>query len=167
VTNLGIARRGRIARQRAGAVFLSLLVPLLSHAQAVPDFSGTWTLEEAKSDPAPSGRGGRGQSGRGFPGSAAGPVTIRQTASDITIGMTTYKLDGSETTIEGRSGTATARVRWEGTSLVTETSRNVQGVALTTTEVRTLSGAGTEMTVVTTVTTPQGAFTRKMVFSKS
>ena len=74
-------------------------MPFVAQAQAKPDFSGTWTLDTAKSDPAPQGRGGGG-GGRG----PAGPVTIKQTATEITIGMNTYKLDGSPTEIQGRGG---------------------------------------------------------------
>lgn len=81
--------------------------------------------------------------------------------------MTTYKLDGSVTTIEGRGGQATSRVRWDGMALVTETTRDIQGLSLSTTEVRTLSQDGTEMTVVTTTKTSQGTLSRTLVFSKS
>ena len=38
--------------------------PFAAHAQGKPDFSGTWTLDTAKSDPAPQGRGGGGAAPR-------------------------------------------------------------------------------------------------------
>jgi hypothetical protein len=173
VPTLVAARRPSARLRVAGVLALSFAVPLTPLGQGLPDFSGTWTLVEAKSDPPPSGRSGRGASpgrgvppGRGFSGTG-GPVTIKQTASEITIGLTTYKLDGSMTTLEGRGGQATSSVRWEGMTLVTETTRNIQGLTLNTTEVRTLSPDGMEMTVVTTTKTPQGTLSRKMVFSKS
>jgi hypothetical protein len=148
-------------RRALGVLAVTAGVVSAPLAQVQPDFSGVWTLEEAKSDRPLSGRGGRGSPG------VMGPVTIRQTPSDITIGMATYKLDGSATTIEGRGGLATARARWDGVTLVIETSRKLQGAEVTTREVRSLNEDGSEMTVMTSTTTPQGTLTRKLVFSKS
>ena len=145
---------------------VALVIPFTAHAQAKPDFSGTWTLDAAKSDPAPAGRGGGG-GGRG--GGAAGPVTIKQTATDITIGMATYKLDGSEVTITGgRGGDAKAKAMWDGATLVVTTTRDIQGTTITMKDVRSLSADGKEMTVVsTTAGMPQGGGSRKTVFTKS
>jgi hypothetical protein len=145
---------------------LTLAAPIVARAQAKPDFSGTWTLNMEKSDPAPAGRGGGG-GGRG----PAGPVEIKQTAADITIGMITYKLDGVENTmqLQGRGGPQEAKVtaKWDGTKLVIVTKRDVNGMAVTATDVRTLSADGKEMTVQTTNTTPAGDQMRKTVFTKS
>ena len=149
------------ARARSLALALLLSVPFTTFAQHPPDFSGVWTLEESKSDPLPAGRGGRGLPGLG------GPVTIKQSPTEIAIGLAVYKLDGTATTIEGRGGVATARARWEGTSLLIETSRDIQGMSVTSREVRSLSSDGQEMTVVTTTTTPQGTLSRKSVYTKS
>jgi hypothetical protein len=77
-----------------------------------PDFTGTWTLDAAKSD-AP-GRGGRG--------GAQGPITVTQDANTLTQkrGEQTlvYKLDGSESSneVQGRGGVQTvkSKAKWEG-----------------------------------------------------
>src|SRR4029077_15943690 len=55
------------------AVALAALValPAAGWAQAKPDFSGSWTMDAAKSDPAPA-RGGGGAPGGGGGGGAAG-----------------------------------------------------------------------------------------------
>ena len=45
------------------ALVLFLALPQVTSAQAKPDFSGTWTFDEAKSDPAPARAGGGGRSG--------------------------------------------------------------------------------------------------------
>jgi hypothetical protein len=47
-------------------------------------------------------------------------------------------------------------VRWEGTSLVIETVREIQGMTITTKEVRTLDATGKEMTIEAVTQTPQG-----------
>jgi hypothetical protein len=145
------------------------VMPYATFAQGKPSFAGTWTLDAAKSDPAPAGRGGGGGGaggggGRGGGGGgAAGPQTITQTATDITIGPNTYKLDGSETTIEGRGGPQKAKAMWEGNNLVITTVVDFNGQSITTKATRSLSADGKEMTVTTE--TPQGS--RKQVYTKS
>jgi hypothetical protein len=152
-------------------------------AQSKPNFSGTWTLDAAKSDPpaarggggggAPGGGGGGGGRAGGGGGGGGrgggGPVTITQTATDITIGMQAYKLDGSEATIEGRGGSQKVKAAWEGATLAITTVRDVQGTTITSKAVRSLSADGMEMTVVTTTTgMPQGGGApNKQVFTKS
>ena len=145
----------------ATAVLGALIIPFPLGAQAKPDFTGTWTLDAARSE-VPQGRGGRG--GRG----GAGPVVIKQTAAEITIGMLTYKLDGSESVNQGRGGAEVkSRARWDGANLVIESTRDVGGMSIATKEVRTLGAGGKEMTVQTTATTPQGEQSFKQIYTKS
>jgi hypothetical protein len=141
------------------ATIAAVILPFVGHAQSKPDFSGTWTLDMAKSDPA---RGGGGGGGR-----AAGPVEIKQTAAEITIGPATYKLDGSESINEGRGGQAKSKASWDGSSLVIETTRDIQGMSITTHEVRKLDNGGKEMQVESTTQTPNGEQKRKTVYTKS
>jgi hypothetical protein len=101
----------------ATAVFA---VATLAFAQAKPDFAGTWT-PEGDAAAAPAGGGG----GRGM----GGPMTVKQTATELTVertggrgpSTTTYKLDGSETKITMGQGEATASAKWEGSKLVITT----------------------------------------------
>ena len=103
----------------ATAVFA---VATLAFAQAKPDFSGTWTPEV---DPA-AAAGGGGGGGRGMGG---GPMTVKQTATDLTITRegrqgqvtTAYKLDGSETKVTMGQMEGTATAKWEGNKLVITT----------------------------------------------
>src|SRR2546427_927612 len=91
------------------ALIAAVVLPFHVRAQAKPDFSGTWTLDTAKSDPAPQGRGG---------GGGAGPVTIKQTGAELAVTSEgrqgpqtmTYKLDGSESSnqVMGRGGASNA-----------------------------------------------------------
>jgi hypothetical protein len=127
------------------AFVVALIVPFIAQAQAKPDFSGSWTLDPAKSEPA-GGGGGGGRAGGGGGGGGrgpAGPVVIKQTAADITIGMNTYKLDGTPTEMQTRGGTAKASAKWDGAKLVITTTTD----AGATTQTRSLSADGKEMTV--------------------
>ncbi len=98
-----------------------LAVASMAYAQK-PDFSGTWTPDQAA---APAGGGGGG-GGRGM---MAGPMTVKQTADTLTIerqgpnGAITqaYKLDGSETDIQMGQMTAKATAKWDGSKLVITT----------------------------------------------
>jgi hypothetical protein len=150
------------------ALVAAVIIPFTARAQSKPDFSGTWTLDTAKSDPAPQGRGGGGM--------GAGSVTIKQTGTELAITSEgrqgpqtmTYKLDGSESSNEvmGRGGAQTvkSKAKWDGASLVVETTRDFNGMTITTKEVRRLDGK--DMIVEVTAQTPQGEQKRKMVYTK-
>src|SRR5439155_3489177 len=66
---------------------LALALPMAARAQGKPDFSGTWTLDQSKSDPPPQ-RGGGGRGGFG----GGGTQTIKQSGSELSV------------TTEGRGG---------------------------------------------------------------
>jgi len=146
------------------ALLAALVIPFPAAGQAKPDFSGTWTLDAARSE-TPPGRGGGGG------GQGGGPVTIKQTASEITIGMLTYKLDGSESVnqVQGRGGMqeVKGKAKFDGANLVIEQTRDFGGASITTKEIRSLGAGGKEMTVQTTRTTPQGEVSFKQIYTKS
>jgi hypothetical protein len=98
-----------------------LAVATMAFAQAKPDFSGSWAPE---ADPAAAAGGGGG--GRGMGG---GPMTVKQTATELTIERTagenkivqTYKLDGTESKNAGRGGETVSTAKWDGPKLVITT----------------------------------------------
>jgi hypothetical protein len=100
---------------RVGIIATAVLaVATMAFAQK-PDFSGSWTPEDS------GGGGGRGM---------MGPMTVKQTATDLTVERegrngkmtTTYKLDGSETKVAmGQMGEGTATAKWDGNKLVITT----------------------------------------------
>src|SRR5687768_2411671 len=120
---------------------LALVVALVATAaaQAKTDFSGTWTFDEAKSDPAPAraggGGGGGGRGGGRMGGAPATAMTIKQTAGELTLDRTTaqgaqtviLKLDGSESKNTIGVGPATSKAVWDGSRLVVTTIQTVQG----------------------------------------
>jgi hypothetical protein len=155
------------------AMVAALVIPFPARAQGKPDFSGTWTLDMAKSDPPPQGRGGGGGGGGGA------TLTIKQTGTELAVTSEgrqgpqtmTYKLDGSPSSNEvmGRGGAQTVKstAKWDASSLLIETTREFNGMTITTKEVRTLSADGKVMTIESTSQTPQGEVKRKVVYTKS
>jgi hypothetical protein len=131
-----------------GAVAM-LLVAASAFAQAKTDFSGKWT-PEAPAAGAPAGGGG----GRG--GMGAGPMTITQTATELTIERetpngamkTTYKLDGTETTVTMGQGEAKVKAAWDGANLKITTTRDGQNGPTTSTAVYSIAGG--KLSIATT-----------------
>ena len=97
---------------------VGLAVATIAFAQAKPNFAGTWTPE-----PAAGAAGGGG--GRGF----NGPMTVKQTETDLTVERqgrngaqsTTYKLDGTASKVTMGQMEATATAKWDGDKLVITT----------------------------------------------
>lgn len=141
------------------AMVMALAVAGLAYAQAKPDFSGTWALDTAKSD---QGGGGRGM--------GAGPMTIKQTATDFTITrqgpngeMTTaYKLDGTEHEIQMGQMTGKATAKLDGPKVVIKMVRETPNGTMESTATYSLSADGKELTVVNASSRGE----RKMVYNK-
>jgi hypothetical protein len=126
-----------------------IAIPAAAQAQTRPDFSGTWSMDLSRSESA-------------MQTDPIGPTTvaIEQTPTQLTMttardGKSTtvvYRLDGTPTQIPG--GTATSR--WNGSSLVTETVRTIQGQTVTTNETRHLNPAGDELLVESVLVVQHG-----------
>jgi hypothetical protein len=141
------------------------IFPFTARAQGRPDFTGTWTRVADKDAQAPQ--------------SGSGSHVIKQTATEIAVTITgrggpetsIYRLDGSASTNQSQSPegplTVTGTAIWDGASLVIETRREIQGMTITTREVRTLDATGNEMTIEATTRSPQGEVKRKVTLRKS
>ena len=146
---------------RVGIIATAVLaVAAMAFAQK-PDFSGTWTLDEAATGaPAGGGCGGRGGGGLGMGG------TVKQTADTLTVERTfgdnkitaNYKLDGSESknTMMGRGGQQVESVstaKWDGAKLTINTkageneSTQVWSVAGNVLTIETTNARGTQKRV--------------------
>ena len=110
-------------RKLAMTAALVVALAVSGYAQK-PDFSGAWAPDV---DPAAAAAAGAGGGGRGMGG---GPMTVKQTAADISVerqgrnGATTtvYKTDGSEFEVAGRGGAMMkATAKWDGSKLVITT----------------------------------------------
>jgi hypothetical protein len=161
-----------------GTAALAFILSSTVVAQTKPDLSGTWTLDEAKSDPAPARRGGGG-GGRGgrMGGVPATSLTIKQTPAELTVERTTemgsqtiiYKLDGTESKNTIGMGPATSKASWDGANLAVATTQTMQGrgggeVTIESKEV--YSRTGDVLTLEVTRNTQAGTQTRKLVYTK-
>jgi len=150
-----------------------LLVAGVAFAQEKPNFSGTWVLDKAKSDP------------MGRPGGPSPDVTliiehkeptlkikqIIKTEQGERVQELSYTTDGKENKNPGfRGGEVITKSKWEDGKLVTKGSQTMetpQGtMTMELTEIRTLSEDGKTLTVQTTRTTPGGERTTKQVYTK-
>ena len=138
-----------MTRRVLAVLVVALAVPVLARAQGKPDFSGTWTMDPSRSQAAVQNE-------------PSGPITIviSQSPTELKVETTradktsvvVYKLDGSENKIP----TGTAKTHWDGTTLVIESVRDVNGATVTTKEARTLASGGNEMVVETTLVVQHG-----------
>jgi hypothetical protein len=127
---------------------MAVVVAGMSFAQAKPDFSGKWAPKVDANAPA-GGGGGRG-------GMGGGPMTIKQTATELTqdvvrgeTTMTTiYKLDGTETVNKTQRGESKSVAKWDGAKLVIKTASEGPNGPMETTATWTLSADGKELTIV-------------------
>ena len=115
-------------RKLALTAILAVALAITGYAQK-PDFSGVWTPDAPAAAPAGGGGGGGGR------GMGAGPMTVKQTATDLTIERTagenkivsTYKLDGSESVnkMMGRGGEVETKstAKWDGSKLTIVTKQ--------------------------------------------
>jgi hypothetical protein len=160
---------------------VSLLLAFSVFVQAVPDFSGTWTLDQKQSTVTGGGTGGgRGRGGGAGGGVGIGPpperLAITQDAENLIVeergdrGVTRvqYSLTGqsrvNQISIGGRGDAVGAayRSKWDGSRLVTTIDVTAgQGVQLR--EVRSLRNDGAM--VVETVIAGRGG--RTAVYSKA
>src|SRR5438067_12806134 len=169
-----------------------LLTGLWAASAAAPaNFAGTWALDKTKSKDLPPQMANVDSL----------TLTITQDAQQLTVdtkiarkemadaqgvgsgggrgrgmgmmGPVSYKLDGSETTLDtGGRGTAITKAEWlnggKTLKLTTKRTANFQGndVTFTNTEVWDLSGDGKTLTVQRTSESPRGTQTSTLVFNK-
>jgi hypothetical protein len=80
------------------------------------------------------GRGGARSGGGGGAAGVPAATTIALDTTSFTVGPTTYRLDGTVTTMQGPRGDITAKAGWKGDKLVIETtSPGSEGPVVTTT----------------------------------
>ena len=103
-------------------------ITTLAFAQAKPDFSGTWVLDDTKSNLGRVGPGAKQAQMRTV------TLVLKQTHDTLTIqravgeqkGTAVYKLDGSESTNKLPSGDETkSRLKWVDGTLVSRSTTKI------------------------------------------
>jgi hypothetical protein len=141
-------------RLPAAVVTAILILPRAAGAQPPVDFSGTWSMDPARSESTRQGEPIR-------------PVTVTIAQTDAELRIDTTRGDQKETIVyplgrpsrvaaSGPNAMLQPEAHWEGDALVTETQRQVQGYAVTVKEVRNLAAGGKEMIMQTTVIVQHG-----------
>ncbi len=165
--------RAAMVTMSAAALFVAAGV--VSVFAQTPDFSGTWKLDTDRSQ-ITAGRGGR-RGGRG--GGTPDALVITQTATELTMEQSmgnqsrtlTYTLEGESSIPAGRGGSMTITSHWDGATLVSEGSQELSfgggGITIEVRQVRSLSADGQTLTVEVTRTTPRGANTNTLVYTKA
>jgi hypothetical protein len=143
-----------------------------------PDFSGSWKLDQGKSDPLPQ------MAGEGRPGGGRGMMTptelfITQLSNRMTVELKSaeqtrtmsFNLDGSPSRNPGMGETEMVTTStWVENTIQTKgknTFKTPMGeFTIETTEIRSVSEDGNTMTVDLTVVTPRGTTKRKLVYQK-
>jgi len=131
-------------------VVLAVAIAGLAVAQGKVDFSGKWAPKVDPNAAPPAGGGG----GRG--GMGGGPMTVKQTATELTqertMGETTmttvFKLDGTESVNAQGQGQAKSTAKWDGAKLVIKTVAEGPNGAMETTATWSLSADGKELTIL-------------------
>jgi hypothetical protein len=144
-----------------------LVVTAWGAAQAAPNLTGEWKLNKAKSNygPVPA------------PDSMTRTVihsdpllhisTHQKGAQGEATTELTYSTNGKPAVNQLQGGTATGTAKWQGDTLVIESSREMQGIKVQSKEVWALSADGKVLTIGNHVSIPQqGEYDVKLVFDK-
>jgi hypothetical protein len=128
-------------------VVLAVAIAGLAVAQGKVDFSGKWAPKvNPNAAPPAGGRGGMG----------GGPMTVKQTATELTqertigenVMSTVYKLDGTESVNKTQRGESKSVAKWDGAKLVVKTVSEGQAGPQETTATWSLSADGKELTIL-------------------
>jgi hypothetical protein len=154
----------------AVSVALTLGAQAISIAQAVPDFSGTWRLNQAKSSRAIVGNTPDIQ--------FASQLEVKGSATDISIVATSirqqpvsaiYKLDGSKVNVQAPEGiTETGEAKVNGTTLVITSRRSFSSPAgdIVVDFKEVWNRSGNELTIEKNRTQSGESSTQKAVYDK-
>jgi hypothetical protein len=155
------------------AILVGMALGLSAHALVlaqVPDYSGTWRFNQAKSSPNIAGN----TPNVPFPSQ----IVVKQTAAELSVESTSvrqnpvsavFKLDGSKVTLQTPAGiTETGEARFEGATVVITSRRSFPSPAgdIVTDFKEVWSLSGNVLTIEKTRTQEGEASTEKAVYDK-
>jgi hypothetical protein len=157
-------------RLSLAACATAVLLTLSAAAQGTPDFSGTWTLDAAKSDfgPMPAPESVVMVIDHKEP--ALKVATTQKSQMGDTSNESTYTTDGRENLNKMRTPAGDQDVKsttkWTASTLTTTRTIEAQGMSIGIDDVWELSADGKVMTINRQLKTPQGDFGTRLVFNK-
>ncbi len=132
-----------------------------------PNFSGSWKLNNAKSDFGPMPQGPEKFERKVDHKDPEMKVSTTQSMQgNERTTDSAYTIDGKENDIQMGPATAKVTATWKESILEVVAKRDIQGNAITSAEKWALSADGKVLTVDTEITTPQGEFKLKFVMDK-
>jgi len=169
IKDLPVTRKSLLRLLALVVMSAFIIFPVKVNAQgAKANFSGTWTLNEAKSTMPQSGGGGQRMGGREFTVTQeANLLTQTRTSQDGTTRASKYALDGTESvnTMGEFESKSTAKWSADGKSLTITTKSNYNGNERTSTTVWSLTDAKT-LSVISTRQGQNGEVKSTMVYDK-
>ncbi len=169
IKDLPVTRKSLLRLLALVVMSAFIIFPVKVNAQgAKSNFSGTWTLNEAKSTIPQGGGGGQRMGGREFTVTQeANLLTQTRTSQDGTTRASKYALDGTESvnTMGEFESKSTAKWSADGKSLTITTKSNYNGNERTSTTVWSLTDAKT-LSVISTRQGQNGEVKSTMVYDK-
>ena len=157
-------------KTRLALTIAAVLLAVSLYAQETPNFTGTWTLDAAKSDFGP------------IPPPESIVMVIDHKEPTIKVNATqktpmgeatndsTYTTDGKDNINKMRSPAGEQDVKsttkWNGKTLATSRTIDAQGMTVGIEETWELSADGKVLTINRALKTPQGDFTTKITLNK-
>jgi hypothetical protein len=139
-------------KRLSAAYGLTCVLPLVAHAAALPNYSGTWVLDTYQTRDLP-------------PNVKMTDLVVTQDPQKLTVrtnrGEIIYNLDGTESTIQIQGGTATASLaKKNDEKIVLHTKKEIvsegKRLTFTTTETWELRGEGKRLKVISATKGPNG-----------
>lgn len=141
-------------------------LPASASAQTHPKFAGDWVMLADKSDFGPLPKPASMTRTITETGASLKIVTVQKGANGDTTVNTAFTTDGKpqKNMVQGSEMTTTGK--WDGATMVFNSSMDMQGAAITIEDRYALSDAGKTLTVTRKFTTPQGAANATIVFAR-
>lgn len=156
----------RSVRRAALLATLLSVAPAISHAQHVPNLSGTWVLQVDKSDfgpvPAPTSR-------TDVVDHQEPKLTIKRTLvqnGTEVVGNLVFGIDGKEYKNTMGPQELASTLKWDGEVLVVTTNTSMQGADVSLVDRYTLSADGKTLTQDRTINVQGQSVMQKLVFAK-
>jgi hypothetical protein len=132
-----------------------------------PDFSGSWKLNNAKSDFGPMPQGpDKFERKVDHKDPEMKVSTTQAMQGNERTSDSAYTIDGKEHDVQMGPATAKVTATWKDSTLEVIAKREIQGNAITSAEKWSLSPDGKILTVDSNITTSQGEFKLKFVLDK-